>query len=203
MAWKWVEVFQHGSSSGSLSENGLAVLHATFAIPGLTTLCGLDELGLVGRVADRCASCVDRVPSRRSEGLVLDLQAGRRLAENQLRRLAHVPFGWRPTTLLWFGYRRRFSGCGRSWQHDLFRAAEPRSRPSRRALGRLPPKCVYCLVLEVTLWLGFETMEYGFRPKPESNLRPATLRQIATRVGSSNRYTERLASGSASVIDRI
>jgi transposase len=50
------------------------------------------------------------------------------------RRLAHEPFGWRPTTLLVTIRRYRCAGCRHVWRQDISRAAEPRSKLSRRAL---------------------------------------------------------------------
>ena len=51
-----------------------------------------------------------------------------------LRRLAHEPFGWRPTTLLVSVRRYRCTGCGHVWRQDTSRAAESRARLSRRGL---------------------------------------------------------------------
>jgi transposase len=51
-----------------------------------------------------------------------------------VRRLAHEPFGWRPTTLLVTIRRYRCGNCRRVWRQDISRAAEPRARLSRRAL---------------------------------------------------------------------
>ena len=51
-----------------------------------------------------------------------------------VRRLAHEPFGWRPTTLLVTVRRYRCSGCGHVWRQDTSQAAEPRSKLSRTAL---------------------------------------------------------------------
>jgi transposase len=50
------------------------------------------------------------------------------------RRLAHEPFGWRPTTLLVTIRRFRCAACRRVWRQDIGRAAEPRAKLSRRAL---------------------------------------------------------------------
>ena len=50
------------------------------------------------------------------------------------RRLAHEPFGWRPTTLLVTVRRYRCTGCGHVWRQDTSRAAEPRAKLSRRGL---------------------------------------------------------------------
>ena len=50
------------------------------------------------------------------------------------RRLAHAPFGWRPTTLLVTVRRYRCTGCGHVWRQGTSRAAEPRAKLSRRGL---------------------------------------------------------------------
>ena len=47
------------------------------------------------------------------------------------RRLAHEPFGWRPTTLLVTVRRYRCTGCGHVWRQDTSTAAEPRAKLSR------------------------------------------------------------------------
>ena len=51
-----------------------------------------------------------------------------------VRRLAHEPFGWRPTTLLVTVRRYRCTGCGHVWRQDTSQAAEPRAKLSRRGL---------------------------------------------------------------------
>ena len=106
--------------------------HATFAAPDLTVFCRLDELGLdaVGldlrrdraviecRVAEPdswCRGCGSQALSR---GTVA-------------RRLAHDPFGHRPTTLLVRVRRYRCATCGISWREDTTRAAEPKAKLSR------------------------------------------------------------------------
>ena len=50
------------------------------------------------------------------------------------RRLAHEPFGWRPTLLLVTVRRYRCTECGHVWRQDTSKAAEPRAKLSRRAL---------------------------------------------------------------------
>ncbi|WP_300268538.1 ISL3 family transposase [Microbacterium sp.] len=106
--------------------------HATFAAPDLTVFCRLDEFGLdaVGldlrrdraviecRVAEPdswCRGCGSQALSR---GTVA-------------RRLAHDPFGHRPTTLLVRVRRYRCATCGISWREDTTRAAEPKAKLSR------------------------------------------------------------------------
>ncbi len=51
-----------------------------------------------------------------------------------VRRLAHEPLGWRPTTLLVTVRRYRCPGCGHVWRQDTTKAAEPRAKLSRRGL---------------------------------------------------------------------
>jgi transposase len=108
---------------------------ATFGCPDLTIFTRLDELGLVvigQRVESGSAVLACRVvePDRwchhgGCEGAVRD---------SVVRRLAHEPFGWRPTTLMVTVRRYRCTGCGRLWRQDTTRAAEPRAKLSRRGL---------------------------------------------------------------------
>jgi transposase len=51
-----------------------------------------------------------------------------------VRRLAHEPFGWRPTTLLVTVRRYRCIGCGHVWRQDTTAAAEPPAKLSRGGL---------------------------------------------------------------------
>jgi transposase len=111
------------------------VLDATFVRPDLTTFCRLEELGLeaVGQrlEPDRAVlACRVVEPDgwcRRCgcEGIPRDTLT---------RRLAHEPFGWRPTTLLITVRRYRCTGCGHVWRQDTSKAAEPRAKLSRRGL---------------------------------------------------------------------
>ena len=108
---------------------------ATFACPDLTTFCRLDELGLevVGqRVEPKRAVLACRVvePDRWCRRCGCQgLSRG-----TVVRRLAHEPLGWRPTTLLVTVRRYRCTGCGHVWRQDISRAAEPRAKLSRRGL---------------------------------------------------------------------
>ena len=109
---------------------------ATFACPDLTTFCRLDELGIevtgqrlepdravlacrVVEVDRWCRRCGCEGASRGSV----------------LRRLAHEPVGWRPTTLEVTVRRYRCTGCGHVWRQDTSEAAAPRAKLSRRALA--------------------------------------------------------------------
>jgi len=51
-----------------------------------------------------------------------------------VRRLAHEPFGWKPTVLEIVVRRYRCTGCGHVWRQDTSKAAEPRQKLSRLAL---------------------------------------------------------------------
>ncbi|MGI8723108.1 MAG: ISL3 family transposase [Geodermatophilaceae bacterium] len=108
---------------------------ATFARPDLTTFCRLDELGLEvtgQRLEPHRAVLACRVVEadewcRRCgcEGVPRD---------TVVRRLAHEPWGWRPTTLEVTVRRYRCTGCGKVWRQDTSQAAEPRAKLSRRGL---------------------------------------------------------------------
>lgn len=50
------------------------------------------------------------------------------------RRLAHEPFGWRPTILEIRVRRYRCDGCTHVWRQDTSKAAEPREKISRRGV---------------------------------------------------------------------
>ena len=112
------------------------MLHATFAAPCLTTFCRLDELGLeaVGQILDPDRAVIEcRVAETDpwcrkcgAEGVVRD---------TVVRRLAHEPFGHRPTTLLIRVRRYRCGHCRRTWREDTSMAAAPRAKISRGGLG--------------------------------------------------------------------
>jgi len=111
------------------------VSDATFAAPCLTTFARLDELGLEvvgqrvepGRAVLACRVVDPDQWCRRCgcEGSVRD---------SVIRQLAHEPLGWRPTILLVRVRRYRCTGCGHVWRQDTSKAAEPRSKLSRRGL---------------------------------------------------------------------
>nr|WP_243755117.1 ISL3 family transposase [Dermacoccus sp. NHGro5] len=110
-------------------------MQAGFACPDLTTFCRLDGLGLEaigqrlepGRAVIACRVTEPDQWCRRCgfEGAARD---------TVVRRLAHEPFGWRPTLLEVVVRRYRCSGCGHVWRQDTSAAAEPRAKLSRRGL---------------------------------------------------------------------
>ncbi|MGX6397609.1 transposase family protein, partial [Rothia kristinae] len=111
------------------------MLHPTLATPDLTTFCRLDELGLVAvgqliepdRATIECRVVEDDPWCRKRgvEGVPRDTVT---------RRLAHEPFGHRPTTLLVRVRRYRCGHCRRTWRQDMTRAAAPRAKISRGGL---------------------------------------------------------------------
>ena len=108
---------------------------ATVTRPDLTTFCRVDELGLVvvgqrlepGRAVLACRVADPDQWCHRCgcEGSPRD---------SVVRRLAHEPLGWRPTTLEVIVRRYRCADCGHVWRQDTRRAAEPRAKLSRRGL---------------------------------------------------------------------
>jgi transposase len=108
---------------------------AGFGRPDLTTFARLDGLGIevVGQrlEPDRAVlACRVAEPDqwcRRcgAEGAPRD---------SVIRRLAHEPFGWRPTILEVVVRRYRCGECGHVWRQDTSAAAEPRAKLSRAGL---------------------------------------------------------------------
>jgi len=111
------------------------VLDATFVRPDLTNFTGLDELGLqvVGqRLEPDRAVLACRVVAADQWCRRCGCEGAAR--DTVVRRLAHEPMGWRPTTLEVTVRRYRCEGCGHVWRQDTTLAAEPRAKCSRRGL---------------------------------------------------------------------
>lgn len=107
----------------------------TFTTPDIDSFCLVDQLGLTitgQHLEERRAvlECRVREPdpwcrSCGAEGVSIG---------TVVRRLAHVPLGWRPT-MLWLRIRRyRCGHCARVWRQDTSCAAAPRARLSRHAV---------------------------------------------------------------------
>lgn len=111
------------------------MLNGTFDAPDLTTFCRLDDLGLIvtgQRLEPDRAVLSCRVVDPDDWCQVCGCQGVAR--DTVVRRLAHLPLGWRPTTLVVRVGRYRCTGCGRVWRQDMSRAAEPRAKLSRAGL---------------------------------------------------------------------
>ena len=94
---------------------------ATFCCPDLDSFCQLDRLGLsvTGQQV-------------RDDHTVLRCRVVE--PDTVVRRLAHVPLGWRPTILAVRVRRYRCSGCGLVWRQNTEQAAPPRVKLSRHAV---------------------------------------------------------------------
>ena len=111
------------------------MLDATFVAPSLTGFIRLDGLGLqvVGQLIEpdravlACRVVADDPWCRRcgSEGVPRG---------SVVRRLAHEPFGWRPTTLHVIVRRYRCAACRHVWRQDTRAAAAPRAKLTTAAV---------------------------------------------------------------------
>ena len=107
----------------------------TFACPDLTTVTRLDELLLevVGQrpEPDRAVlACRVVEPDQWCRRCGCEGTA----RGSVVRRLAHEPFGWRPTTIMVMVCRYQCAVCGHVWRQDTSQAPEPRAKLSRRGL---------------------------------------------------------------------
>jgi hypothetical protein len=119
------------------------VADASFDRPDLTTFCRLDVVGQhlepTRAVSPGCVLEPDRWCHRCGcEGTPRD---------SVLRRLAHEPLGWRPTTLLVTIRRYQCTGGGHVSRQDTSRAAASRAKLSRRGL-RWASEAIVCQHLD-------------------------------------------------------
>ena len=108
---------------------------ATFTCPDLTSFCCLDGLGLevTGQRLEPERAILACRPVE-ADDWCHDCGGLGRARGTVVRRLSHVPLGWRPTILHVRLRRYRCIECGRVWRQDLTAAAEPRAKLSRAAL---------------------------------------------------------------------
>jgi hypothetical protein len=108
---------------------------ATFTTPDLTTFTGLADLGLtvVGQRLEPHRAVVDCRVVEADDWCHQCGGQGRPIGTVG-RRLAHAPFGWRPTTLQVRVHRYRCTGCALTWRQDTTAEAEPRAKLSRGGL---------------------------------------------------------------------
>jgi hypothetical protein len=109
--------------------------NATFSRPDLDTFCRLDQLGLSvtgQQVHDDHAVLACRVVEPDDWCHACGAQGA--LRDTVVRRLAHVPLGWRPTILHLRVRRYECTSCGRIWRQDTSAAAAARGKLSRHAV---------------------------------------------------------------------
>lgn len=111
------------------------MFNATFSSPDLDSFCRLDRLGLsvIGQqLHDDHAVLQCRVLEPDEWCHRCGVQGVAH--DTVVRRLAHVPLGWRPTILALRVRRIRCEGCGHIWRQDTSSAAAARSKLSRHAV---------------------------------------------------------------------
>ena len=109
--------------------------HSIYTPANLTTFANLDRLGLTAvgqRLSASKAELLCEVTSPDPWCRTCGSQGTPR--DTVTRRLAHAPFGWRPTVLVIKLRRYRCGHCQRVWREDLSKAAAPRQKISRTGL---------------------------------------------------------------------
>ncbi|RMB60240.1 ISL3 family transposase [Tessaracoccus antarcticus] len=103
--------------------------------PCLDQFCRLDRLGLsvVAQRVEPGYTMLSCVPTTAPTSCPVCGQPGGR-HDTVVRRVAHVPFRWKPTILEVLAPRYRCRPCGRIWRHNLQAAAPSRSKLSRDAI---------------------------------------------------------------------
>jgi len=128
-------------SSDTAHPEDLDVAEPTFDCPDLDSFCLIDRLGLsvagqhVG-TDHTVLACGVVEPDDATERSCWCTRCGELGVprDTVLRRLAHVPVGWRPTMLDVTVRRYRCPGCGHVWRQDTTAAAAPRSKLTRAAV---------------------------------------------------------------------
>ncbi|MGP5690728.1 ISL3-like element ISAar23 family transposase [Glutamicibacter ardleyensis] len=109
--------------------------HSIYTPANLTTFTNLDGLGLTAigqRLTPKKAEILCQVTSPDPWCQTCGTPGNPR--DTVTRRLAHEPFGWRPTVLVIKHRRYRCNHCQRVWREDLSQAVAPRQKISRTGL---------------------------------------------------------------------
>ena len=103
--------------------------------PCLDSFCRLDRLGLTvtAQIIEPEHSVLICSPTTPATPCPDCAGAGAR-HDTVIRKLAHVPFGWKPTILQVNVPRYRCAACARVWRHDVRAAAPSRGKLSRDAV---------------------------------------------------------------------
>lgn len=107
----------------------------TFTTPDIDSFCLVDQLGLTitgQRLEEHRAVLECRV--REDDPWCRHCGAEGVSIGTVVRQLAHVPLGWRPTTLVVRVRRYRCADCARVWRQDTSCTAAPRAKLSRHAV---------------------------------------------------------------------
>jgi len=111
------------------------VHHSIYTPANLTTFTNLDRLGLTAigqRITPKKAEILCEVTSPDPWCRTCGEPGVPR--DTVTRRLAHEPFGWRPTVLVVKHRRYRCGHCQHVWREDLSSAVAPRQKISRTGL---------------------------------------------------------------------
>ena len=109
--------------------------NTTFDRPDLSTFTRLDDLGLEvtgQRMWPDHAVLACRIVGEDRWCRRCGCQGEAR--DTVVRRLAHEPYGWRPTILHVSVRRYRCQECAHVWRQDMSQAADPRAKLSRAAV---------------------------------------------------------------------
>ena len=111
----------------------------SFTTPGLDAFCLLDTLNLTvtGQAVDVDHAVLEcRTSTEFQDSWCHECGAEGIPRGTAVRRLVHVPLGWRPTILHVRVRRYRCPTCIRVWREDLTQVAAPRAKLSRSAAAR-------------------------------------------------------------------
>ena len=93
-----------------------------------------------------------------------------------IRRLAHEPYGWRPTILRVSVRRYRCPECAHVWRQDMSAAADPRAK-----LSRVAPHPVRRQIRH--RYLGLDSHPRPQRPLPALGYGPGLLQKRSSKPG--------------------
>lgn len=149
----------------------------TLTAADLTTFLGLDGLGLVavGQCLQADRAVVEcRMPISGQDPFCRACGAQGAARGTVVRRVAHLPVGWRPTEL-WVRVRRfACPHCRRAWRQDTSAVAGPRARLTHQAvdwgLGALGLECMSVSRVAQALGVAWHTANTAILTRAEQML---------------------------------